>query len=97
MGRRHLVDVFADQINQWEIDRHAEEAAADPNWPTCARCGGPALGYAQIGGQRLCHSGFGPTCYELGLLDNPRGDRNERSFLEQLYEWLAAEKAIACR
>jgi hypothetical protein len=36
----------------------------------CARCGLPALGYATIGDQRVCHSDEErPSCYELGLWD----------------------------
>jgi hypothetical protein len=46
---------------------YAPEAATTV---ACARCGLPALGFATIGDQRVCHSDEErPSCYELGLWD----------------------------
>lgn len=37
---------------------------------TCARCGKPATGYAEINGKRYCHDGEGATCYMLQSWDD---------------------------
>lgn len=38
---------------------------------TCDRCGREVEGFAMIGGRRLCHPDYGPSCYVARALRLP--------------------------